>query len=447
MSYPNSSDVIAGQATEAAQYNNLRSDALYLGGDAATSGNMRALLYQYRGPLSLQRNGSAGIVINASEDAPVSMMIGGAIRSVSASQNVTVDSSIYTDVCRLYLFAAADSAGGFTLKIAESAVERSGTRLIGSFLWSGDGIIPGTLRTAAEMEITAAASVPSLNEGRLSYIAGEPVPDSDISLGTTLYFTPCVGNRVSLYLGGAWGTFTFSELSLPVGGLLRMVPYDVFIEAGSAGLALSCSCWGTASARPSGMLSRVDGILVSAADPGKRYLGSFALNSEGYGADSRTERLLWNVTNRAPRPLLSKLMTDAAGVYHTNVWAPYFDDAAPEVTVLIPSADTEFELEGVGIGSVVVSSDLSTTRAFALGIGRDMVKTEPYVDNTTAVPVFTHSRGNAPIRVKIFNTDATFQGLHTYTLAAWSNTAFAPSGTEFRSTAGECPGLIGAVRS
>ena len=444
MSYPNSTDVVSGQATEAAQYNNLRSDALYLGGDAAASGNIRELLYQYRGPLSLQRN-VGGVTLNASEDAPVSMMIGGVIRSVAGSVSVSVDAALYTEACRLYLFAAADAAA-FTLKVSDSAVERAGTRLIGSFLWSGKAVIPDTVRSAAEMEIQAAAAVPALNEGRLSYIAGEPIPDSDISLGTELYYTPYQGNRVSLYIGGRWEPFTFSELSLSLSGLLRRVPYDVFLSAGSDGLSLSCSCWGTASARPSGMLSRVNGIPVSAADPAKRYLGSFALNSAGYGADSRSERLLWNAANRVSRPLLSQLVTDAAAVSHPNVWAPYFDDAAPEVSVLVPSADTEFELEGVGIGSVILSTELSYSRAFALGIGRDMVKASPYTGNTNAVPVFTHTRGNAPLRVRLINSDSSFQGLHTYTLAAWSNTSYIPAGSEFRDSAGECPGLLGTIR-
>ncbi len=444
MSYPNSTDVVSGQATEAAQYNTLRSDALYLGGDAASSGSLRELLYQYRGPLSLQRN-SGGVTLSASADAPVSLMIGGVIRSVSSSLSVSVDPALRAEACRLYLFAAAEGAG-FTLKVSDSRVERAGTRLIGSFLWSGKAVIPDTVRSAAEMEILSAAAAPALNEGRLSYIAGEPIPDSDISLGTELYYTPYQGNRVSLYLGGGWETFSFSELSLPVSGLLRRVPYDVFLSAGSDGLSLSCSCWGTTSARPSGILRRINGIPVSAADPAKRYLGSFALNSAGYGADSRSERLLWNAANRVARPLLSKLMTDAAAAAHPNVWAPYFDSDAPEVSVLVPSADTEFELEGVGIGSVVLSTELSYTRAFALGIGRDMVKTAPYTGNTNAVPVFTHTRGNAPLRVRLLNADSSFQGLHTYTLAAWSNTSYTPAGTEFRDNAGECPGLTGTVR-
>ena len=46
MTYPNSSAVVAGQATEADQYNFLRNDALCLGGDPAASGTLRDLLYQ-----------------------------------------------------------------------------------------------------------------------------------------------------------------------------------------------------------------------------------------------------------------------------------------------------------------------------------------------------------------------------------------------------------------
>ena len=54
--YPSSSPVAAGQATEADQYNFLRNDALYLGAEPGTSGNLRELLYQSAGTLRLSRS-------------------------------------------------------------------------------------------------------------------------------------------------------------------------------------------------------------------------------------------------------------------------------------------------------------------------------------------------------------------------------------------------------
>ena len=125
-------------------------------------------------------------------------------------------------------------------------------------------------------------------------------------------------------------------------------------------------------------------------------------------------------------------------------WAPYYDADAPVVRVLLPCADAEFVLEGVGLGSEISESDRAYGRAAAVGICRDMVMESPYTGNENCADVFTHTNGNAPVRVTVRSRDAAFLGCHSYTLAFWSNYSFYPIGTNL-STCGEHPGLTGYV--
>ena len=445
MSYPLSSAVTAGQATEADQYNDLRRDALYLGQDPACSGNLLELLYQGSGDIRLTRVSAASIRLEASEEAPCALMIGGRICSVRSEVTLSLNSAVLPAPGRYGIYAVGGTDGSFSLRASAGAP--AGGRQIGTFLWSGGGIIPGSVHDMKEWEqIRSAEAAPEIR-GRLTLVSGEPVPDADIFYGETLYFTPYQGNSAALYLGGGWEVFRFTELSLRLSGFQRGIPHDVFLSADENGLQLSAQSWGTTGARPGGMLARQDGVRVSGGDSGKRYLGSFVLNAAGFGEDSRQSRLIWNENYRLPRLLVSRLSTTKnRGESHENCWAPYYDEDAPEVQVLLPAADAEFSLTGVGISSPISESDRGYSRSAAVGICRDMMKQSPYTGNENYAPVFTHSWGNGPMTVSVQNQDSSFLGIHSYTLAFWSNYGFYPAGTALAGVCGECPGLIGSVR-
>ena len=445
MTYPNSSAVTAGQATEADQYNNLRSDALCLGDDPAVSGTLRDLLYQGKGEIRLSRASKTAIRLEASEDAPCAMLIGGKIHSVSADLTVSVSADSLPQAGRYFLYAVGGSGTGFTLRAGDTSVPANG-RKIGTFLWDGGGVVPETVHEISEWEALRKVCDPSLCQGRLTLVPGDPIPDADIRLADTLYFSPYDGNAAALYWDGGWEVFRFSELSLNLSGMLRGIPHDVFLEADADGPHLYALSWGTSSARPAGMLIRIDGVRVSAGDNRKRYLGTIVLNASGYGEDSRSGRLLWNENHRLPRPLLAKLVTTKdQGSVHIGSWAPYYDEDAPAVRLLVPFADTAFELEGVGISSPIAEMDRQYSRLAAVGICRDMMTVSPYTGNENCAAVFTHSYGNSPMTVRVSNHDATFQGFHTYTLAFWANYNFYPVGTTLRDTLGETPGLSGTI--
>lgn len=445
MTYPKSSAVTAGQATEADQYNDLRKDALYLGNEPAGSGTIRDLLASRPGTFELSRQNKNTITLTASAEAPAAVMLNGTICTAANPLTLALTSEALPDPGRYYIYALC-SAGSFTLAAGSAAP--SGGILIGTFLWTGTGIIPGSVREIREFRVQQAALTPAAAHGRLTLVAGDPVPTEDVTFGEVLYYVPFRGNRIGLYLYGSWEYFSFTEISISIKNLMRNVPYDVFLGADENGLSLSLSAWANAGGRPSGALRRRDGIRVSASDESKRYLGSFALNASGYAEDSRSGRLLWNENNRVQRQLLSVLSSEnSEGSAAENKWVPYFGSDAPSVRILVPDAETEFNLKGVGISTVITNNDLQYRRSAAIGICKDMVKETPYTGNTNAVPVFLHSFGNAPVTVELMNLNNHVQGYHEYTLGFWTNYTFLPQKQpDSVNTCGACPGLFGCIK-
>ena len=199
-------------------------------------------------------------------------------------------------------------------------------------------------------------------------------------------------------------------------------------------------------ARPGGTLQYIDGVRVSGADNSKRYIGTIALNSSGYFEDSRAGRLVWNENNRLSRPVYKRLATTRSqGSSHMNSWAPYYDDDAPTVRLLVPASDCEFELSGIGMSSPISESDRGYQRSSAVGIIRDAVMESPYTGNVSCALAGTHTFGNGPVNVETENNDSGFIGYHRYTLGFWANYSFYPAGTNLADTTGLWPGLFGKI--
>lgn len=442
MTYPLSSPVVAGDATEADQYNNLRKDALYLGGDPAGSGNLLQLLYQNMGMISLTLTSQTSIRLNASDLEPSALMIGGGIFGITDNLTINLTPVALPAAGRYYLYAIAQSDGSFILDAGDNNVPVNG-RMIGTFLWDGTGVIPGSLHNRTEWDAIRAVVKPSIANGRLTLAAGAPVPDADITAAETLYFTPYNGNEIALYTGGEWEVFSFTELSLSLSGFTNELPYDIFLSADKNGLTLSAAAWGSASARLTPLVY-FDGVQVSGADYGKRYLGSIALNASGKGEDSVTGRLLWNENNRVDRPLIAKITTAGTITSVTSKWVPYMMENPATIRLLVPDPDTDFELIGTGLNEAITENDIFYGRMATLGIGQDMALVSPYDDNTSCVPVFTENYGNTPQNVTIRNFGAGFRGYHKYTLAFYTNYSFKPIGLSF-ATIGAGPGLQGMI--
>jgi hypothetical protein len=163
----------------------------------------------------------------------------------------------------------------------------------------------------------------NVNEGRLTVVSGQPVPvDVDgsglpIQIGTghkgsTLYYTPYKGNKISLFKNGVWSIYTFSEISISNAGLgdstlITVGPYDVFAYADSSGnVALEFSAaWGSFVTRTDAIALQ-DGIPVKASDHTRKLIGTVALVSAGLHTppflfwDGSNVRLTSNLYNKVP---------------------------------------------------------------------------------------------------------------------------------------------------
>ncbi len=79
--------------------------------------------------------------------------------------------------------------------------------------------------------------------GRLTLSSGVPVTTADVTAATTLYFTPYQGNRLELYTGSAWASYTLAETSLALGSLAANTDYDIFIYDNTGTLTLEAVAW------------------------------------------------------------------------------------------------------------------------------------------------------------------------------------------------------------
>jgi hypothetical protein len=75
-------------------------------------------------------------------------------------------------------------------------------------------------------------------EGRLTLQSGSPTPTGDLTSKTTIYFTPYLGNRVTLWDGSGWTNTEFTETSLALGTLTSDANYDVYAYLNSGVVAL-----------------------------------------------------------------------------------------------------------------------------------------------------------------------------------------------------------------
>lgn len=107
--------------------------------------------------------------------------------------------------------------------------------------------------------------------GRLTLTTGTPVLTSSTTGGTTIYYTPYVGNTIQLYDGTVWVTYTFSELSQALTDSTKSpaaattnTNYDMFVWVDSG--TLRCTrgpAWSSDTARATD-IERVNGVYVNA---------------------------------------------------------------------------------------------------------------------------------------------------------------------------------------
>ena len=84
-------------------------------------------------------------------------------------------------------------------------------------------------------------------DGRLTLTTGIAVTNTNVTGATTIYFTPYVGDRITIYDGTRLRMYSFTEISLALGTLVNAQAYDVFIYDNSGTITLEFAEWKNAT--------------------------------------------------------------------------------------------------------------------------------------------------------------------------------------------------------
>lgn len=180
-------------------------------------------------------------------------------------------------------------------------------------------------------------------EGRLTLVTGVPVPTTDQSAKTSAFFTPCNGNRLSLYDGTRWNIRTFAEITLSLAALTASKPYDVFAFDNAGAVNLEVLVWTSATVRATNLTTQ-DGVLVKTGALTRRYLGTIYINaSGGQTDDTLVKRYVFNYYNQRMRPL-TRLESTASWTYTTDTFRQANAATANQVEVMVGFSDQPIEV-------------------------------------------------------------------------------------------------------
>ena len=155
------------------------------------------------------------------------------------------------------------------------------------------------------------------HSGRLTLESNVPVSTTDQASKATIYYTPYNGDRISLYDGTNWATYTFSQLSLALGTLSSGFNYDVFVYNNAGTLTLETAVWTNDTIRATS-LTLTNGIYLKTGALTRRYLGTFRTTSTTATEDSLAKRYVWNFNNKVLRSLYVGLYIGLNHTYNGN---------------------------------------------------------------------------------------------------------------------------------
>jgi hypothetical protein len=138
-------------------------------------------------------------------------------------------------------------------------------------------------------------------QGRLTLESGVGCSTTNQTAKTDLYYTPHIGNHLSIYDGTRWVLHTFSELTLSLANYTASKPYDIWVYSNSGTPTLDSTVWTSDTVRATALAFQ-DGLYVKSGDATRRYLGTIRITSTtGQCEDSFNNRFVWNYYNRVNR--------------------------------------------------------------------------------------------------------------------------------------------------
>ena len=184
-----------------------------------------------------------------------------------------------------------------------------------------------------------AVGIAAIAQGRLTLATGNSTPSTDLTAQTTLYYTPHIGDYISLWNStvSRWEAFQFTQRSLSLTGLAANTNFDIFLYSNAGTLTLEAVAWSSSSAGASTRASALalrNGVWVKSSD-NRRYLGTIRTTSTiGQCEDSLARRFVWNVRNQVARDV-QKFESTSTWSYTTTTWRQYNNSAANRVEIVL----------------------------------------------------------------------------------------------------------------
>ncbi len=225
------------------------------------------------------------------------------------------------------------------------------------------------------------APVTFVDDFRLSLTTATCVTTGDVTAATTLYFTPCTGNRMTLFDGsGTPETCTTGEVSIAVPATTATL-YDVWAYDSAFGTCtVTLELLLTTRTDTTG-LTRVNGRWTKTGNSSRMYVGTFRTTAvSGQTEDSAKKRYVWNTYNRAPRSMKVREAT-ASWTYSIETFQQANAAATNQLDFVIGLNETTVQ----AFVSVAVENSGAGTRA-EIGIGLDSTTTQS-ADSTPAILV------------------------------------------------------------
>lgn len=218
----------------------------------------------------------------------------------------------------------------------------------------------------------AAVQIQHLAYFRIGLVSGAPYGQG--SAQTTLYLIPCNGNIISLYSGGTWVEYSFTESSLSLPATTATM-YDVFIYNNAGTPTMEFLVWTNDTTRATA-LTRQDGVLVKSGDPTRRYGGSFRTMTSGETSGGGTIQGVFNYYNRV-RKRSQLPFYGASWTYSSfNTWR-----AVNGLTTFHQSV-MGVEEACIKMSTVVGAKTATTSSAALFGIGNNVMTTLAQVSST-----------------------------------------------------------------
>ena len=265
--------------------------------------------------------------------------------------------------------------------------------------------------------------------GRLTLTSNTPVTTSDVTSATgTIYYTPYLHDRISLWNGSRWTTYKFSQLTDTTlsGGAANQI-YDYFIDWNGGSPILSAETGGTSglwtnNTTRAHSLSVLNGVLVNSGN-NARYVGSVRLSANGTLTDSAAQRFVWNYHNRVVRGISNTVTS--AHTYGSTTWREWNGSTTNIAEFII--GENEDAINVVLRGDVQLPAVLQEYTALT-GVGLDST-TSPTVSTGVITPGSTVAASDWLSTAGVTIPPATVSTIGYHYLAALESGSTAGSNT------------------